>query len=209
MKSFSYAHRRRRRQRGQAMVEFAFIFPIFLMLALGSLLIYTWQLDIDSAQFAAEEGIQSAALPNQATGVAGLQCAAGARAYQALTGKSFVGTTTIPVGFSGGSCNPGEPNYATSCPANNAPTYTSMLHLLNISVSSSQRNVVIICANCVDISKATVFTPKPTCTAAGKTDQIQLTITVVGYKPFPFAIPFVGNRIPFYGQNSQTVQEFE
>ena len=189
------------------MVEFAFIFPIFLALALGSLLIYTWQLDIDSAQFAAEEGVQSAALPSQATGVAGLQCAAGNRAYQALTGKSFLSTTTL--WFAGGSCSPGQPNYTASCPANNAPTYTSMLHLLNTSVPTSQKNVVIICANCVDISKATSFVPAPTCVGAGKTDQIQLTITIVGYKPFPIVMPFLGNRIPYYGQNSQTVQEFQ
>src|ERR1700680_1620313 len=90
-----FSSRHRPRQRAQAMVEFAFVIPIFLALALGSLIVYTWQLDIDSAQFAAEEGVQIAAFPSQATSKTGLLCNAGNRAYQALTGKSFISKTTL------------------------------------------------------------------------------------------------------------------
>jgi hypothetical protein len=199
MKTTRYSARRKR-QGAQAMIEFAIILPICMALAMGSLVVYIWQLDIDSAQFAAEEGVQSAALPTQATGPNGLQCAAGARAAQALTTKSFIGNSKLLV--SGGNCNPGVPNYTFSCFFGNS--YSQMFHLLNI-FAGSQTDVYIVCSGCIDVTRGSVK-----CSGAdASTDQIQITVTVAGYKPLPVGVPFIGNRIPYYGQNTQTVQEFQ
>jgi hypothetical protein len=81
-----------------------------------------------------------------------------------------------------------------------------MLSHLNTTATASQLDVALICTSCVDISLA----GKPPCGLAdADTDQAQLTVTVVGYKPILVGLPFVGDRIPYYGQNSQTVQEFQ
>jgi hypothetical protein len=201
----------RRGQRAQAIVEFAFVLPVMIALAFGALDVYAWQLNIDSAQFAAEEGVQTAAIPPQATTSTGLLCAAGERAYVALTTKSFVGKTTLlgstnsNAVCSGASVANPLPNYTVSCPnpfGNSPPTYGSMLNHLNS--FGNQRDVALICATCIDVTK------NQACSAGDPTtDQAQLTVTVVGYKPVLVGLPFLGNRIPYYGQNSQTVQEFQ
>jgi hypothetical protein len=200
-----------RRQRAQALVEFSLVLPIMIALAFGALDVYSWQLNIDSAQFAAQEGLQTAAVPPQATTTTGLLCSAGQRAYQALSTKSFIGKTTLLKPASSTVCAAAAtsptPDFRVgqSCPSN-SPTYSTMLTRLN-TVSSGQRDVALICATCIDVSN--LF--KPPCGFGGEplTDQAQLTVTVIGYKPVLVGLPFLGNRIPYYSQDSQTVQEFQ
>jgi hypothetical protein len=200
-------------QSAQALVEFSLVVPVILALAFGALDVYAWQLNIDSAQFAAAEGLQTAAIPPQATTKTGLLCSAGARAYQALTVKSFIGKTTLLKPASAAVCSASTaanpiPDFrvpGNSCPSNSPPTYSSMLIYLN-TVSAGRRDVAMICTTCVDITQSSQpcasITPQPT-------DQAQLTVTIVGYKPALVALPFLGNRIVYYGQNSETVQEFQ
>jgi hypothetical protein len=195
------------------MVEFAFVAPLIFLIIFGALDVYSWQLNIDSAQFAASEGLQTAAIPPQATTPTGLLCSAGERAFQALSQKSFIGKTTLLKQASAGTCSAATAanpipdfNAGSSCPTTSPPSYSSMLTYLNTVATASQRDVALICATCIDIS----LPFKPPCGAGdATTDQVQLTVTVVGYKPVLVALPFLGNRIPYYGQNSQTVQEFQ
>ena len=194
------------------MVEFALIVPAFVVLVFGALVVYSWQLDVDSAQFAAEEGLQTAAVPPTAQNANGLLCSAGARAYQALISKSFIGKTTLlggttlPSVCAGASVSNPLPNFQTgvSCPSSATQTYSTMLGWLK-TASGGQRDVAMVCISCVDVTHA------GPCGSGGEsaTDQAQLTVTVVGYKPLFVGVPFIGNRIPYYGQDTQTVQEFQ
>jgi len=51
----SSAHRGRDRSDGQGMVEFALIFPVFIFLILGGILLFMWELYNASAQFVVQE----------------------------------------------------------------------------------------------------------------------------------------------------------
>jgi Flp pilus assembly protein TadG len=209
MTSVRRSRRARRGQRAQAMIEFALVVPVLLALAFGALDMYAWQLNIDSAQFAAEEGLQTAAIPPQATTTTGLLCSAGERAYQALSQKSFIGHTTLldqalPSTCSAASPANPIPDFNASCPGPSAPTYSSMLAHLNTTATAAQHDVALICTTCIDVSVGA-----PCAITDADTDEAQLTVTVVGYKPILVGLPFVGDRIPYYGQNSQTVQEFQ
>src|SRR5438270_163217 len=93
--------RRRPHRRGQAMVEFGIVLPVFLLLVVGSIFIYSWQLDIDSAHFSALEGVQATVVPSNnasLTGANGLLCAAGSKAYQAAITESFLRATPLTSG---------------------------------------------------------------------------------------------------------------
>jgi hypothetical protein len=198
--------RRRSWENAQAMVEFSLVVPIFIAIIFGALIIYSWQLDLDSAQFAAQEGVQVVAIPSQ---VDATLCSAGNAALQALNKSSFLGGTPPAPGSVNGSCGlgPSTPDYHTgkSCPNDQLQTYSTMRTHLNASVPANNNNTVMICAACLNLSKAT---PAPCDLGVSPTDEVEIQVTVVGYKPLPIAFPVFGKRMTFYGQNSQTLQAF-
>jgi len=212
----SIVKRRHNRTRGQAMVEFALIAPVFLVIVFGALMLFLWLLDVDSAQFAAEEGIQAAASPTQVVGNTGFLCGASVRAYDSLLHKSFIRTTTLIQGST--NCDNAaaippvtglQPDYTAgnSCPSTGLQSYSSMLNWLNTHAGSS-KDVVIICASCIDLSQLRTPDCQPPTVVKG-TDELQLQVTVAGYKPIAVSLPVVGSRIPYYGQDTQTVQAFQ
>jgi hypothetical protein len=209
---------RRRNRRGQAMVEFGIVLPVFLLMVVGSILVYSWQLDIDSAHFSALEGVQTTTLPSSTgalTGDNGLLCLAGRRAYQAAINQSFLRATPL-VGNSGANCtsNVGvSPDFAASCPAGNVkPTNANMTGAGSRlqTLAGTSTNAIVICVWCQDLTppnagricSAGGFTPAPT-------DQIQVDVSVAGYKPIPVNIPVLGRRMVYYGQDEQNIQEFQ
>jgi hypothetical protein len=209
------ARRAARRHPGQAMVEFAVVFPVFILLTIGSMLIFTWQLNINSAQFAAEEGIQQAAQPGSVLGNTGLLCNAARRAYSAAVNESFLRTTPLVPGTSGVNCNAGVPDYTRSCPQQGnkfiRPTNQNMSALLTRTLGAAGQpgagDVMLVCAYCFD------NTANRVCNSMGVNpavkDDIELIVSVVGYKPVFSKLPFIGNRVLFYGQNDQTLQQFQ
>ena len=210
---------------GQALVEFSVVFPVFILMSVGSLLIFSWQLQIDSAQFAAEEGIQTAAVPTSVIGVNGLLCSAAQRALNAATSESFLRTTPSVGGTTGTNCAAGVPDYKASCPGNAAgtatvassgtsasPTSANMKALLGVTLASAAtpnaNNVILVCAYCYDTTTSTACNTMAVNPAAK--DSIDLIVSVVGYKPvFTRVVPFIGDRELYYGQNEQQLQQFE
>lgn len=207
------------------MVETAIVLPVFLALALGSIVVYSWQLGIESAQFAALDGVQATAIPAGTAGVSNLLCAAGERAFQAANTESFLrGTTLWPASTStggggagsGNDCTAGYPNYIKSCPAGATPpgpTDTSMKAILSaapLSIPATQTNTMVVCAWCWDYG-STTHSVSANCLSAAPvaTDQVYIVVAVIGYKPLLTKVPFLGNRTIFYGDASQTLQEFE
>lgn len=203
------------------MVEFALVFPIFILLVLGATVVYSWLLDINSASFATEEGIQFASAPGNASGNGGLLCQSSARAYTAATQVSFLGSTTLvgdtaslPPGLRRCAASSTQPDYGASCPSpmtSTPPTFGQMLSQIN-ALAPGITNGVLICAWCWDTRPANPMIPAHSCTSGpppSGQDQLQLVITMVGWKPVPVGLPFIGKRMPFYGQQAQTLQAFQ
>lgn len=193
------------------MVEFSMVAPVFFALIVGAILVYSWQLYINSAQFAALEGVQASLVPSEIGGSGGLLCTARKTALNALQNESFLSgtpayTTTAcggptPDYLSGNDCNPST--------LNGLQTYSSMLAYLNAH-AGSRTDLVMICAACIDLA---VDTTPPCTTVNGglgpdPKDEVELQVTVVGYKRLPLDVPILGNHIAFFGQNSETLQGF-
>ncbi|MGC8461634.1 MAG: TadE/TadG family type IV pilus assembly protein [Candidatus Dormibacteria bacterium] len=195
-------------QRAQTLVEFTFVFPIFIVLIFGLVLMYLWQVDIDSAQFAAQEGAQTVGLasyPTQLLDNAGLRAYCAATRESFLTGVDLVDSQSLPysTGYAttcaDGTAAYSEPNPAASCSSGTSttPTIQQQLTLLKPSAVNSSLNYLLICPNLT------------TGIGSGNEQQITLTVTVVGYMQTLVPVPFIGDHIPIYGQATQTVQEFQ
>ncbi len=203
-------HTMRHKSRAQSLVEFTFVFPVFIVIIFGGVVAFLWQLDLNSLNFAAQEGVQVVGMPTNALG---LECNAGQIAYKAAVSESFLGTTPLVSGTTGAPCPASvpsneQPDPLSSCPpperphpafgysVTTPPTETEMLKYLNHLVPSSASNVLLVCA--------TANTNGGTATSA-----VELTITIVGYKPLIAPAPILGNRLPVYAQDTYTIQEFE
>ena len=212
---------RRRRRRGQAMVEFGIVLPVFLLLVVGSIFVYSWQLDIDSAHFSAVEGVQTAAFPgsaaNLSNGPSSLMCQAANRAYQAAIQQSFLRATKLY--GSGGTCGAGVPDYSQSCPNGGPPwgkTKPSNQNMTGVGsplatlVPPNQTDAIIVCVWCLDHTTSfDISCQWPALFVFFKpTDKITLDVAVAGYKPIPVNIPVLGRRMVYYGQDEEDIQEF-
>ncbi len=194
----------RKRSRAQSLVEFTFVFPVFIVIIFGGVVAFLWQLDLNSLEFAAQEGVQVAGMPTNALQ---LECLAGETAYHAATSESFLGTTPLVSGTTGGRCGAGNPMPVTSCPlgyrplgptysVSTPPTEKQELAYLNTRVSASASNVLMVCATA-------------NTNGGSLTSTLVITVTIVGYKPLIAPAPILGNRLPVYAQDTFTVQEFE
>ncbi len=200
----------RHRSRAQSMVEFTFVFPVFIVIIFGGVVAFLWQLDLNSLNFAAQEGVQVVGMPSNALG---LECSAGQVAYKAAVSESFLGTTPLVTGSTGApctgsvpssqlpdplaSCPPAErPNSGLGYSVSTPPTEQQMMTYLNRLITSSTSNVLLVCATA-------------NTNGGAATSPVVLTITIAGYKPLIAPAPILGNRLPVYAQDTYTIQEFE
>ncbi|MGC8460394.1 MAG: TadE/TadG family type IV pilus assembly protein [Candidatus Dormibacteria bacterium] len=203
-------HSHRHNSRAQSLVEFTFVFPVFIVIIFGGVVAFLWQLDLNSLNFASQEGVQVVGMPTDALG---LECNAGQVAYKAAVSESFLGATPLVSGTYGlpctgsvpsselpdplASCPPSErPSSASGYSVTTPPTEKQMLSYLNTLVPSSTSNVLLICATA-------------NTNGGASTSAVELTITIAGYKPLIAPAPILGNKLPVYAQDTYTVQEFE
>ena len=147
------------RRNGQAMVEFAFVFPIFLAFIFGGLGVFLWQIYDISAQFVAQEGAQVQVAPGSRISTAESQ------ALAAIPKSLLMNTPSDAYTYAGTNCG------SVSEPSGPSP------------------NILYICAQ--------------------DTGSYGITVTVKGWKPSPFPLPFVGNAFPIYAQVVETDQWFQ
>lgn len=203
---------RRGSRRGQGMVEFSFVFPIFLAIVFGMVVSFLWQAGIESDQFAAQEGVQASGTSGSTAQIDAILNQASTLALCYATTESFLPAVTMGAPYempnpTGMSCHNGSvpaeiPNPASSCPGGEPPlggpppSLKTMVTFLKNHGGSSQ-NIIFICSS----YQAGV--------GSGNEQELTVTVTIAGYEPIPAPLPFIGDRIILYGQASETTQSFE